>query len=75
MTLLELHADMEQLTFQMKRIADAIESLLPPATMPVSEKRKAELHQITPRGRWEAEKEDRKWRQISDVEAAIMPRK
>jgi len=75
MTLFELHADMEQLTFQMKRIADALEQLLPVRSPIVGGSAKAELHQIIPRGRWEAEREDRKWRNIGDEVAAVMPRR
>lgn len=75
MTLFELHADMEQLTFQMKRIADVLEQLLPPRSPIAGGSAKAELHQIMPRGRWEAEREDRKWRNIGDEVAAVTPRR
>ena len=47
MTLFELHADMEQLTFQMKRIADVLERLIPPAVIHTPSGTKAELHQVS----------------------------
>lgn len=75
MTLFELHADMEQLTFQMKRIADVLERLIPPAVIHTPSGTKAELHQVQPRSRWEAEKEDRRWRSVSDEVAAVTPRR
>ena len=76
MTLMEFHADVEQLTFQMKRIADTLELLVPqPVLYDPTEIKKAELHTVQPRGRWEAEVEDRKWRKISEAEASIMPRR
>ena len=75
MTLFELHADMEQLAFQMKRIADILERLIPPAVIHTPAETKAELHQVQPRSRWEAEKEDRRWRSVSDEVAAVTPRR
>lgn len=76
MTLLEFHADVEQLTFQMKRIADLLEEWIhPPAHNGQVDPRHVELTRVNPRGRWEAEAEDRKWRKISEAEASILPRR
>ena len=76
MTLLEVHADLEQLTFQMKRIADLLEEWIhPPAHNGQADPRHAELTRVNPKSRWEAEAEDRKWRRISEAEAAVMPRR
>jgi len=78
MTLLEFHADIEQLTFQVKRLADLFEEYLHPK--PTAEevsptKKDWEVTTFKPRGRWEAEREDREWRKQSDEVAGIMPRK
>lgn len=77
MTLLEFHADIEQLTFQVKRLADMFEEYLHPphALGAATDRQKVEVSRVTPRGRWEAESEDRLWRRQSDEVAAIMPRK
>lgn len=76
MSLIDFQADLAETNFQLRRIADALELLIPsPPQVYDPKKSKAELHQITPKGRWEAEKEDRKWRKISDQEAAVMPRR
>lgn len=76
MTLMEFHADVEQLTFQMKRIADLLEEWIhPPAHNGQVDQQKVEMMRVNPRSRWEAEVEDRKWRKISDAEAAVMPRR
>lgn len=76
MTLLELHADVEQLAFQVKRIADLLEDWIkPPAHNGSADGKRTELTVVTPRSRWEEEVADRRWRQISDAEAAVMPRR
>jgi len=76
MTLLEFHADLEQLTFQMKRIADLLEEWIkPPTHNGQVDRKQVELTVVKPRSRWEAEAEDRKWRKISEAEAAVMPRR
>lgn len=76
MTLLEFHADLEQLTFQMKRIADLLEEYVhPPVHNAQVDPRHAELTRVNPKSRWEAELEDMKWRRISAIEASVMPRK
>lgn len=77
MTLLEFHADIEQLTFQMKRIADLLEEYIhPPGALKVAtDRQSAEVTRIQPKKRWKVESEDRAWRRQSDEVAAIMPRK
>lgn len=76
MTLLEIHADLEQLTFQVKRIADLLEEYVhPPRPTFTPYASKAELHVVQPRSRWEAEQEERRYRGVSDGEAGVMPRR
>ena len=76
MTLLEFHADLKQLTFQMKRIADLLKEYVhPPAHNTQVDPRHAKLTKINPKNKWEAELEDMKWRRISAIEASVMPRK
>lgn len=75
MSLIDFQADLTETNFQLRRIADALELLIPVPPVYDPKKSKAELYQITPKGRWEAEKEDRQWRKISDQEAAVMPRR
>lgn len=77
MSLLNFQAELSETNFQLKRIADALERALSPepASDRDTEKRGATLYQIVPKSRWEAESEDRKWRKVSDAEAAVMPRR
>lgn len=75
MSFINVQAELAETNFQLRRIADTLELLVPVPKTYDPAKSKAELHQIAPRGRWEAEAEDRRWRQVSDVEAAIMPRR
>lgn len=78
MTLLEFHADIEQLTFQIKRIADLFEEYVHPR--PTAEeasptKKKWEVTTFRPKEKWDAEREDRAWRNQTEEVAGIMPRK
>jgi hypothetical protein len=77
MSLLNFQAELSETNFQLKRIADLLEAGLTPwvASDKDTEKRSATLYQVVPKSRWEAEKEDRQWRKVSDVEAAVMPRR
>lgn len=75
MNLLNLPVELSETNIQLKRIADALESLIPLPQVYDPKKSKAELYHIVPKGRWEAEREDRQWRKISDAEAAVMPRR
>ena len=77
MTLIEFHADLESLTFQIKRIADLLEAYIYPPQPPKYPRggAKAELHVVQPRSRWEAEAEERRFRGVSDGEAGVMPRR
>lgn len=78
MTIFDIHADFEGLTFQVKRLADLLEEWIhPPPTAKQAEQRKPdwEITRFQPRSRWEAEREDRAWRNVSEDVAGVMPRK
>lgn len=78
MTIFDIHADFEGLTFQVKRLADLLEEWIhpPPTAEQASPSKKDwEVTTFRPRSRWEAEAEDRHWRNVSEEVAGIMPRK
>lgn len=78
MTIFDIHADVEALTFQVQRLADLLEEWIHPspgAEQVSPTKKNWEVTTFKPRGRWEAEREDRHWRNVTEEVAGIMPRK
>lgn len=71
------NTDLQETNVQLKRIADLLEEYIhPPGVLrAATDRQSVEVSRIQPRGRWEAEREDRAWKNQTDEVAGIMPRK
>jgi hypothetical protein len=71
------NTDLQETNVQLRRIADLLEEYIHPAyaIKAATNRQKVEVTRITPYVRWEAEREDRAWRNQTDEVVGIMPRK
>lgn len=75
MPFIEVKADLGECARQLKRIADLLEDYIHPQVPEPLGKGKVEITRLDGRGRWEAEREDRRLRGIAEEVAQVSPRR